>query len=159
MKATQFSKIFGCGPVGVTISLILLYLTNLLNRHFAIPPITNNRIILNTIFAVICLITVAMIVWSIKSLPAQDRGNKLCTSGAFRYMRHPLYAAFLSVFDFGLAVFLNSWLFIAWAALLHPIWYFLVSYEEKLMIDIFKDEYERYREKTGRFFPKIFASR
>ena len=99
--------------------------------------------------------SLALIIWSVKSLPAAERGNKLCTTGAFKYVRHPLYAAFLSIFDFGLAIYLNSYIFILWAILLHPIWHYIVRYEERLMIDIFKEEYVDYQKKTGQFFPKL----
>jgi protein-S-isoprenylcysteine O-methyltransferase Ste14 len=96
-----------------------------------------------------------MIVWSVTSLPTTDRGNKLCIAGAFRYVRHPLYAAFLSIFNFGLAVYLNSYIFVLWAVLLHPIWHYVVRYEERLMINVFGEEYFEYQKKTGRFFPRL----
>ncbi len=110
---------------------------------------------MNSIFAVSILLTLFIIVWSVRSLPTADRGNKLCTSGAFRYVRHPLYAAFLSVFNFGLAVYLSNFIFIIWAVLLHPIWHYIIKYEERLMVDIFGDEYVVYQKKTGRFFPGL----
>ena len=155
MKPTKFSKIFGSGPIGLFISLVLFFITNWLNHLINIPPLSNNHFLLNSIFLISCLITLIIIVWSVKSLPTADRGNKLCTTGAFKYLRHPLYAAFLSVFNFGLAIFLNSYIFIFWAALLHPIWHFIIRSEEKLMIDIFGEVYIDYQKKTGRFFPKL----
>lgn len=153
---TKFAKIFGSGPIGLLLSLILLVIAILLNGHIDFLKISNNQFILNLIFIVLSLITVILIIWSFKSLPASDRGNNLCTSGAFKYVRHPLYASFLSVFNFGLAIYLNSYIFIFWAILLHPLWHYVVSYEEKMMITFFKEEYMEYQKKTGRFFPKLF---
>jgi protein-S-isoprenylcysteine O-methyltransferase Ste14 len=158
-KPTNFNKIFGIGPVGLLISLILLFIAIWINKQIDLPPLSNNRFLLNSIFVVSILITLAIIVWSVKSLPAADRGNKLCTSGAFKYVRHPLYAAFLSVFDFGLAIYLNSYIFIFWAVLLHPIWHYLVKYEERSMINIFGEAYLEYQKKTGRFLPKLMTTR
>jgi len=155
MKATRLTKIFGSGPIGFLISLILFFVARWLNERIDFPTISNNQFILNCIFLVSCLITVVMIVWSFKSLPEAERGNKLCTTGAFQYIRHPLYAAFLSVFNFGLAFYLNSYFYVFWAVLLHPIWHYIVRYEERLMIDIFKEEYVEYQKKTGRFLPKL----
>lgn len=155
MKTTRFAKIFGSGPIGLLISLILFFVASWLNERIDFPKISNNQSVLNSIFLVSILITIGLIVWSVKSLPTADRGNKLCTTGAFKYFRHPLYAAFLSVFNFGLAIYLNSYFFIFWAVLLHPIWHYIVSYEERLMIDIFKEEYVDYQKKTGRFLPKL----
>ncbi len=154
-KPTNFTKIFGIGPIGLLISLVLLFIAIWINKQIDLPPLSNNQFLLNSIFFVSVLMTLAIIVWSVKSLPAADRGNKLCTSGAFKYFRHPLYAAFLSVFDFGLAIYLNSYIFIFWAMLLHPIWHYLVNYEEEMMIDIFGEAYLEYQKKTGRFLPKL----
>jgi hypothetical protein len=52
-------------------------------------------------------------------------------------MRHPLCAAFLSMFNFGLAIHLNGYIYILWAVLLHPVWHYVIRYEEQLMIDTF----------------------
>jgi protein-S-isoprenylcysteine O-methyltransferase Ste14 len=154
-KPSRFNKIFGSGPVGLLISLGLLFMAVWLNQRIDPAPLSNNRSLLNSIFFVSGLITLAIIIWSVTSLPAADRGNKLCTSGVFKYVRHPLYAAFLSVFNFGLAVYLNSYIFIGWAVLLHPVWHYVVRSEERLMIGIFGETYRVYQQKTGRFLPKL----
>ncbi len=154
-SVTTFAKIFGSGPVGLLISLILLGVAVWVNKRIDLPVISHNQFVLNSVFLVTSLITVAIIIWSFVSLPATKRGNNLCTSGAFKYVRHPLYAAFLSVFNFGLALYLNSYLFVVWAILLHPIWHYVVRYEENLMVGIFKEEYVAYQKRTGRFFPRL----
>jgi protein-S-isoprenylcysteine O-methyltransferase Ste14 len=73
----------------------------------------------------------------------------------FKYVRHPLYAAFLDFFDFGLAVLLNNWIYIIWAVLLHPVWHLLINKEEEDLKKIFPGEYEEYCKNTGRFIPRI----
>ena len=152
---SKFRKLFGSGPAGVVISLVLFYIAYRLNSKFNLPPISDNEFLLNSIFIVSILLTVSMVVWSFKSLPANDRGNKLCVTGAFKYVRHPLYAAFISIFSFGLAFHLNSFIFILWAMFLNPLWHFIVSHEEKMMIEIFGDQYIEYQKKTGQFFPRL----
>jgi len=154
-EISKFAKIFGSGPIGLLISLILLFIAIFINKQIGFLKISSNQFILKLIFIIFSLTTVVLIIWSFKSLPTSDRGNNLCTSGAFKYVRHPLYAAFLSVFNFGLAIYLNSYLFIVWAIVLHPIWHYIVSYEEKMMISVFKEEYVEYQKKTGRFFPRL----
>lgn len=158
MMPTNFSKIFGIGPVGLLISLALLFIAAWINRQIDLPPISNNQFLLSSIFFVSGLMTLVIIVWSFRSLPTADRGNKLCTSGAFKYVRHPLYAAFLSVFDFGFAIYLNGYIFVLWAVLLHPIWHYLVKYEERTMIDTFGEAYLEYQKRTGRFLPKLMIN-
>jgi len=151
----DFRKTFGSGPAGVVVSLVLLFAAFLVNGQFGLPPITGNRLLRDGIFIAAIVLTLAIIAWSLRSLPAADRGERLCTSGAFRYVRHPLYAAFLSVFNFGFAIWLNSYVYIAWALLLHPVWHYLVRDEEEMMIATFGDAYRTYQENTGRFFPRI----
>lgn len=152
---SRLSKIFGSGPAGLLISLLLLFVAYQINERIDPTPLSNDRPLLNSVFVVSILMTLAMIIWSVKSLPAAQRGNKLSTRGAFKYLRHPLYAAFLSIFDFGLAVYLNSYIFILWAVLLHPVWHYVVRYEERLMVDIFGQSYVEYQRRTGRFFPRL----
>jgi len=159
MKKSRFNKFFGSGPVGFSVSLLLLFIARWLNLRIDLPPLSNNEFLLKTIFLVSGLVTLVIIVWSLKSLPAAKRGNKLCTTGAFKYVRHPLYAAFLTVFNFGLAVYLNGYIYILWAVLLHPIWAYLVRPEEELMIEIFGEAYIEYKSKTGRFVPRLMTTR
>lgn len=151
----DFRKTFGSGPAGVVVSIVLLFIAFLVNRQFGLPPISDNQALLDIIFIALIILTLVIIAWSLWSLPAADRGNRLCTSGAFRYVRHPLYAAFLSVFNFGLAIWLNSYVYLAWALLLHPVWHLLVRDEEQMMVATFGDAYREYQERTGRFFPRL----
>ncbi|MGV8017259.1 MAG: methyltransferase family protein [Ignavibacteria bacterium] len=152
----NFDRIFGSGPIGLIISLALFFLARFLTNYINTPRIfeesNNIRILL---FAGLTLITIVFIIWSIKSLNPQDRGVKLITTGMFKYFRHPLYAAFLSVFNFGLAVFMNNWIYIIWAFILHPVWHMLVMKEEKMLKEVFPNDYEEYCNRTGRFFPRL----
>jgi len=154
-QPTRLSEVFGSGPIGLLISLALFFIASQLNKRINLPSLSNNQFLLNSVFIISILMTLAVIVWSVKSLPMSERGNKLCMTGAFKYVRHPLYAAFLSIFDFGLAIYLNSYFFILWAILLHPIWHYVIRYEERLMIDVFGEAYFEYQKKTGRFFPRF----
>jgi protein-S-isoprenylcysteine O-methyltransferase Ste14 len=152
----KFEKIFGSGPRGLLISLSLLTIFLLIEKYFYSFRITNNDLLRYSVFGVLSLLTGIIIIWSIKSLPPNDRGNKLITSGAFKYFRHPLYAAFLTFFNFGIAVLLNNWIYILWAIVQHPIWHWNIKGEEKLMEKEFPGEYEKYSQTTGRFIPRIF---
>jgi protein-S-isoprenylcysteine O-methyltransferase Ste14 len=100
--------------------------------------------------------TLAVAGWALRSLPPADRGKTLITSGAFRYFRHPLYASFLTFFDFGLALYLDHWVFLIWALAQHPIWHWNMLHEEQLMRREFGDEYDAYCARTGRFVPRIW---
>jgi len=155
MRICKFNKIFGVGPIGLVISVILLLTAFFLGNQVGLPKISEKRFALDIIFGASLLAAISLVWWSIESLPVSDRGKVLCTWGPFKYVRHPLYAAFLSILNFGFALFLNNYIFLVWAIILHPIWHYLVRYEENLMIDLFRDAYKEYQKRTGRFFPKL----
>ncbi len=153
---TTYERIFGAGPRGTVISLALLIIIWYLEDEIGLPQIIESTFIHELIFALSIFASMILIAWSIKSLPPDSRGREIITSGAFKYFRHPLYAAFLSCFNFGLAIFLNNWIYIIWAIMLHGVWHWNVRSEEKLMRDEFPDIYEEYSKQTGRFLPKIW---
>lgn len=156
----NFNRIFGSGPIGLLISLILFFLAFYLKNLLNIPKIFANQNLLQlSIFAFLTIVSVIIIIWSLVSLNPKVRGKTLITTGALKYFRHPLYAAFLSFFNFGLAILLNNWIFIIWAFLLHPVWHLLIIKEEKELKNIFPEEYERYCKNTGRFYPRIIIKR
>lgn len=154
---TNYERIFGTGPRGFLISSILLAIAAFVDELSDLPKIMEDDIFRYSIFGSLSTITVLILIWSIKSLPPTDRGNKLIKVGAYKYLRHPLYGAYLSFFNFGFALFLNSWIYILWAVILHPIWHWNVKGEEQLMEQAFSNEYTAYALKTGRFFPRLLA--
>ena len=153
----KFNRIFGSGPKGLLISLALLFAAFYLKKLFDIPQIfVDQKNISIWLFILFTTISMIIFIWSIVSLNPKLRGKNLITTGALKYFRHPLYAAFLTFFNFGLAFLFNNWIFIIWAFLLHPIWHYLVIKEETDLKNIFPNRYEEYCKKTGRFFPKFF---
>ena len=151
----SYERIFGAGPRGSLISLALLALAWQLESLVGLPSITASYVVRWLVFLLTVVGTVLVVVWSLKSLPPATRGKKLVTNGVYRYLRHPLYAAFLSCFNFGLALLLNNWIYIIWAVLLHGVWHWNIESEEKLMREEFPKEYEDYCQITGRFIPRI----
>ena len=151
----SYERIFGAGPRGSLISLALLAVAWQLESVVGLPSITASYFARWLVFVLTLIGTVLIVVWSLKSLPPATRGKKLVTNGAYRYLRHPLYAAFLSCLNFGLAVLLNNWIYIIWAVLLHGVWHWNIESEEKLMRQEFPSEYEEYCQITGRFIPRI----
>jgi len=101
-------------------------------------------------------VTIVILFWAVKSLPVAKRGNKLVTTGAFRYFRHPLYAAFLLGAGPGLVIYLDGWPYLAVGFSAFPLWHWNVRGEEAMMASIFPDDYPAYCQKTGRFFPKLW---
>lgn len=151
----NYLRIFGVGPTGLLISVLLLLIAFFLEDHLGHLQISGNDFLRWSVFGGMSVVTALIALWSIVSLPITKRGKRLATTGAFGYFRHPLYGAFLSFFNFGLAVLLNNWIYILWAVVQHPVWHWLIKHEEELMEKRFPGEYESYVLKTGRFFPRI----
>ena len=103
-----YKRIFGVGPRGFLISLALLALAWQLESTAGLASITASHFFRWVVFVFTVVVSTLVVVWSIKSLPLNTRGKELATSGAYRYVRHPLYAAFLSCLNFGLAILLNN---------------------------------------------------
>jgi len=82
------------------------------------------------------------------------KGHKVVKTGAYHYVRHPLYAA-LIFWCVGSLLFFKSFLFLI-LVILVPAVYLEAKAEEKSLIEAFGEEYESYRATTGMFFPKVF---
>ena len=152
----SYQRIFGTGPRGLVVSVILFIIAFLSRPYLNLPKIHGSKTIGILAFCVFIVLTVLLIIWSSKSLNPNQRGRELVTNGAFRYFRHPLYAAFLTFFNFGLSIFLDNYIFIIWAILQQVIWHFNVLREEKMIAGIFPGTYEDYCRRTGRFVPKFW---
>ena len=154
-----YDRLFGAGPRGLAISLSLLLVAWRLEPVVGLPSIVDSAIVRWIIFGLGILGAAGLAAWSFRSLSPADRGVNLVTRGAYRYLRHPVYATLLSSFDFGLAVFLNNWIYLIWALALHPVWHWNIRKEEALMMQAFPDEYPEYCKRTGRFVPRLWRLR
>jgi protein-S-isoprenylcysteine O-methyltransferase Ste14 len=87
-------------------------------------------------------------------VPRVGRPDTLVTTGAFKYVRHPLYLASLLTY-LGLAV---STLSLLSLAIFVPIFVFqnyIASYEEALLNIQFGETYREYQQRTGKWFPRF----
>lgn len=154
MKA--YDRIFGTGPRGFFIGVFTFLPAWYIDHAWGPFVIADIQPAFNIIFIITSLLTIMILGWSIKSLPVSQRGRQLVTSGAFRYVRHPLYAAFVSVFNPGFALWMNSWVILGWVIIMIPLWHWNIAKEEQLVREVFGREYDDYCRRTGRFFPKLF---
>ena len=90
---------------------------------------------------------------SVLSLPIKERGKTLVTTGPYKYIRHPLYSAFIYSMTGLLALWFESWFLLFSVVVLALIWSLLVQKEEQYMLDKFGKTYRDYIEKTGQFLP------
>lgn len=83
-----------------------------------------------------------------------QRPTDVVSSGAFRYVRHPLYSGSILVY-FGLTVSTASLFCLALLVVIVLFYNFIAGYEEKLMEAKFGQAYVAYQKNTGKWIPHL----
>jgi len=84
----------------------------------------------------------------------KQRPSGVVSTGAFRYVRHPLYLGSI-MFYLGLSVSTASLFALVLVVVIFLFYNYLSSYEEKLMENRFSVEYGNYKKRTGKWVPRI----
>lgn len=93
--------------------------------------------------------------WSI-TLEIRDQ-HRLVTDGLYRYVRHPMYAAFW-LWAIAQAFLIPNWFAgLAGLAGIAGLYFSRVGKEERVMERTFGEEYRSYCARTGRIVPKLFG--
>ena len=90
---------------------------------------------------------------SFSIFPTPSKKSELIVKGAYKFVRHPMYTSLILIalsFTVCRLSLLGIMLFLSLVSIL----YIKSSYEERLLLKKFND-YEPYRQKTGRFFVKL----
>ncbi len=82
------------------------------------------------------------------------KGQLICT-GMYAYSRNPIYASWILFILPSLWLFLNNWLFLLSAVVMCVSTIILVKEEEASLLEVFGDQYERYKGKVGRITRKL----
>jgi len=81
--------------------------------------------------------------------------HELVTSGPYRYVRHPMYSAFLLLM-IGMGLLSANWLIGAWGLAVAVLIVSLRTHmEEEMMTTAFGERYRQYAAGTGRFLPRL----
>lgn len=83
------------------------------------------------------------------------KDHKLIQHGIYKNIRHPIYSGTILAI-LAIPLFLSSLFGFATMALTIPLFLKRIKIEEKLLIDEFGAEYERYRETTKKLIPYFF---
>lgn len=145
--------------MGASISLLMLVFFIWINRLFGQPVFMVEAAPMEILGTALVIFGFGLHMWSLLTLRNWWSNNQLCTLGPFKYFRHPMYAAWITFISSGVALYLNSWIYLLWVISLHPLWHKLVTKEESTMIETFGHVYKDYARLTGRFFPRIFIHR
>jgi len=153
---TKIKKLFGSGPRCVLVGVLFLTAVYSAELYLNLPKMPISDFTSELIFGISIILTCVALLWALISLPINKRGKELVTHGAFKYVRHPLYASFLDFFVFGLAFYFKSYSLIFAGFILFFICGKLVEKEEKFVVTLFGEKYEEYRKHTKKFIPKIY---
>jgi len=107
------------------------------------------------IILVLILVTAVYLIRSGHSVVNHgQRPSGVVSTGAFRYVRHPLYLGSI-MFYLGLSLATASLFSLVLVVLIFIFYNHIASYEDKLMEDRFHEEYRNYKKKTGKWMPMI----
>jgi len=155
MTISRYQKLFGVGPLGMLIGLIFLGFLWLLDRSLNHAKIFARPGALRTIGSVLIVSWICWHAWSIRTISRWWRHDQLCTTGPYRFVRHPIYAGGVLLGATGVAFLFNSWIILPLPVLMYATYSVLVGKEEAMMLSVFGEEYKRYAVRTGRLFPRL----
>lgn len=155
MVIGRYQKLFGVGPLGLLIGIALLGLLWFLDRTLQHVEILSRPRTLRVIGSILIVLWIFWHAWSIRTLSRWWRHDQLCTTGPYRFVRHPVYAGGVLLAGIGITLILNSWIILPFPALLFATYSGLVREEEAMMTEVFGETYKRYAARTGRLFPRV----
>lgn len=88
----------------------------------------------------------------------EHRPSGVKSTGAFRYVRHPLYLASILIY-LGLAVSTMSLISFVVFVGIFAFHDYIAGYEERLLEASFGEEYRAYKGRTGKWVPRIDTNR
>jgi len=91
--------------------------------------------------------------WSITTEIKKE--HTLITNGVFRYIRHPMYAAYW-LWGIAQTLLIQNWIAgLTYLAFFIPLYLLRVPREERMMLEQFGEDYRLYINRTGRIIPRF----
>lgn len=152
--------------VGIALQGVAFGLVWSVRRSPFFSPFIDNQYVLNTFLQVSAVLLAFASVWmanaAIRELGRQwsfqarlIEGHKLVTSGVYRIVRHPIYAAMLGML-IATAFIISRWQISIIAVIVFVIGTKIRTVaEEKLLRDAFPNEYEDYARKVPALIPFV----
>ncbi|MBN1847836.1 MAG: isoprenylcysteine carboxylmethyltransferase family protein [Deltaproteobacteria bacterium] len=150
------------GDAGQLIFLVLFLITWILDSFFlGISTFMSVYIPLPIRLVVLALIILVAIFLSMSGhevVNHEHRPTGIVSTGAFKYVRHPLYLASLLTY-LGLAISTASWISFLLVVIIGFTFYnYIAGYEEMLLEERFGDDYMQYKRRTGKWVPGSIIS-
>jgi protein-S-isoprenylcysteine O-methyltransferase Ste14 len=152
-----FKNLLGIGPHLLLLGLLLEGLTIVIRGWISLPiSLTlEMRILLTAPCAIACL---SGMVWFSRSLNLIEAHllngkSELVTQGPFAYVRHPLYSTIMITIPPLVIVWFSDLLFLIPWVLILVVSHFVVSLEERGLIEVSGQDYETYRRYVPALLP------
>ena len=140
--------------VGLQILIFILFYFDLELIDLDLPSWLNTiALIVSVIGFIICIVAVLQLNENLSPFPTPKNGSQLITNGLYRLARHPIYSGIIIAFT-GFSIYSESLFRMLLTLILIVLFNYKSKYEEQLLLKRFP-EYDNYRNKTGRFFPKM----
>lgn len=108
-------------------------------------------------------LAVGLLAWTLRSLGANltdtvvtRRDHTLVTHGPYRWIRHPFYGA-VALVILAIALTAANWFVLVAGVVVFGLLAIRVTTEEAKLGERFGEDYRVYRERTGRFLPRLRA--
>jgi protein-S-isoprenylcysteine O-methyltransferase Ste14 len=106
------------------------------------------------ISAALLLLSICLVKSGHNAVGHEGTPKAVIDTGAFRFVRHPLYLGTL-LFYLCLVASTASLLSFAMFVVICVFYDYISCYEERVLLEILGDEYRSYRDRTGMWIPKI----
>jgi protein-S-isoprenylcysteine O-methyltransferase Ste14 len=111
----------------------------------------------------LCIAFAILLVWTFRTLGKNltdtvvtRREHTLVTAGPYRWVRHPFYDC-VAIAAIATGLMTANWFVLITTSLIFFLLAVRTRIEEEKLIERFGDEYRRYMERTGAFFPRLKA--
>ena len=120
---------------------------------FIIPFVPRFGLIL--LGGVLLLIGILFLIRAAYEVLTQFESGKLITGGLFRFVRNPIYSAWILFIIPGLALLTNSWIFLGTPFVTYLAFKVFIKKEEEYLTERFGQEYLDYIAETNQLLPRL----
>ena len=104
---------------------------------------------------ILCCIGLVILFLAFTKIRKAVENEKLVTSGIYSAMRHPIYGAWILFIVPGIVIINGQTLGITIPVVMYVIFTNLIKKEEKVLVNLFGNDYLVYREKVHAIIPKF----
>jgi protein-S-isoprenylcysteine O-methyltransferase Ste14 len=154
--------------LGLIVQIIPYFIVWQFERNVStllLPDSVTAAVLASLIAGSISIASVVIVMKAVQTLSKQWSLNarvverhKLIVEGPYRFVRHPIYTGMFGlVIATGLA-FSRPWAILLAIAVYLIGYYIRITAEERLLSDLFKDEFEQYRNRVPGLLPNFFRN-